>query len=382
MYYSDTMGKTLFRAKKIVTNQGDRWVLDINLMFEGREFSMTEIPITITADDVPVLCPGADTEKGKRFEDIVSISDPYQFCSIFREALTDEVPELLCDVYAGHAWTARFVDIDGREFLIQSYLTEDFMDSVSKVFEYIDRFWMEISVSDTRFRKDWSIDRSEKKVVYSNLQDGFSPLNPTKAQDILRSLIPLNIFSDSEQFRGTVMKSGNSLAIKVTDQCRRMGLDVGDDVDVVMKLNTPKDNTELRVFAAQIWEPIDDPDDICHRDGCDLSKVQSFIDDFNIIGTVNPGAFKPADPGSPYRMIFDHLNFFKVKDGSNIVVSQPYKNITKFEYAREWARINGCDVEEHMDRSWHRPGETTLYVFRKRVKHDWIIPEVKGTRSL
>ncbi len=376
------MAKTLFRAKKIVTYQNDRWTLNINLMFEGREFSMTEIPISITENDVPILCPGANPDISDYFEDTVSISDPYQFCSIFREALTDEVPELLCDVYAGHAWNARFIDVDGKETLVETYLTEDFIDSVSKVLEDSDRFWMEISMADTRFRKDWSIDCSTMKVVYSNLLDSFSPLNPVQAQEIICSLIPFNIFSDTEEFKGIVMKSGNSLVLKVTDQCRRMGLDVGDEVNVVMNLNTPKDNTELRVFAAQDWTPIANPDDLCHRDGCDLSMVQKFIDDFKIIGTVKSGYFKPADLGSPYYMIFDHLNFFKDKHGTNMVVSQPYKKSTSFKSASEWARLNGCTVEEHQKYSWHRPGETTLYVFKKKMKHDWILPEVRETRRL
>lgn len=373
------MSKTLFRSKKIVTRQDDRWILEINLLFEGREFSMTDIPIVIDESDVKVLCPGADPRTGVRFEDTVAIQDPYQFCSIFREALTDEVPKLLCDVYVGHQWCARFIDVNGKEITIDSYLTEDFIEEVSEALVDSDRFWMQIKMGATRFNDNWTISCPEMDVVYSNYHDGFAPLNSIQAQEIIRSLVPIDIFSDMEEFKGTVMKSGNSLVLKVTDQCRRMGLDIGDDVNVTLNLNTPRDNTELRVFAAQIWYPIADPDDICHRDGCDPELVKKFLDDFDVIGTVESRYFKPADFRSSFHMIFDHLNFFKCKDGSNIIVSQPYINDTKLEYAEEWARINGCTVEEHRDYSWHRPSETTLYIFRKKKRYDWVLPKVSST---
>lgn len=371
------MSKTLFYAKKIVSLEKSGWSLNINLMFEGREFSMTEIPISINESDVTKLCPGARIDKGEYFTDIVPIENEYQFNSIFGYALTDEVPELLCDVYNGRYWYAKMIDTDGNETIVSSYLTEDFVSEMTEILHETDRFWMEIHTSSTFFNKDWSIDIENETTVFSNIQDGLYPIGASKAQTIIDSMIPFNIFSDKEDFKGVVMKSGNSLVLKVTDQCRRMGIDVGDEVSVTLSVNTPTDNTELAVFASLRWKPIGDPDGLCHRNGCDLELVKKFLDDFNIIGTVDSHKFGAMF--NPFeREPFDHPNFFKDKDGNNMIVSQPYLNKDTLRLAEEWARKNGCTVEEHRDYSWHHPPDTTLLVYRKRVNPDWKIPTLRS----
>ncbi len=373
---------TLFRAKKIVSHTNSGWKLDINLMFEGMEYCMTDIPITIGEEDVPVLCPGADAESGDRFEDVVCIDGPESFCAIFGSALTDEVPDILCDVYQGHRWRARFLDTEGEEVVAEALLTEDFEASVSKVLRGFGYFWMEVEMGTTRFGRDWTVESADFRTVFSNLRPGMEPMGSLLAESVLKSLLPMDIFSDREEFDGTVMRSGNSLVVKVTDQCRRMGLDVGDVAHMVMSVNTPRDNTDLRVFGAQEWSPIADPDDVCDREGCDLDLVRRFLADFGVVGTVSAGPFKPGWIGSPYFEIFDHPSFFKVKDGSNMIVSQPYRDAVRPEDAERWARANGCTFEEHPQYSWHRPPETTLYVFRRRTRRNSRLPEVKSTRTV
>ena len=375
------MSRTLFYAKKIVAREHG-WTLGINLVFEGREFSMTDIPIQIDERDVGILCPGADTDSGDRFTDTVAIESPHQFESIFGADLADWVPDLLCDVYNGRSWKAKIVDIDGNEIVIDSYLTEEFVSRMTEVLRDSDRLWMEIRVGSTRFNKDWSISIEDETAVFNNIRDGFRPIGASQAQTIIDSLVPLRIFSDREDFKGTVMKSGNSLVLKVTDQCRRMGIEVGDEVSVTLDMNSPGDNTELRVFAARNWTPITDMDALCHRDGCDLGLVRRFIDDFRIIGTLEPHLFKPAMPQFDRMRIFDHLDFFKDENGQNLLVSQPYSKGPKLKDAEEWARRNGCTAEEHREYSWHHPPETTLLVFRRKVNPDWKMPEIKDVRRL
>lgn len=375
------MSKTLFYAKKIVTCENG-WTLNINLVFEGREFSMTDIPIHIDECEVSKLCPGADAKMGDRFTDTVAIEGPYQFASIFGSTLADEVPELLCDVYNGRFWNARIVDIEGNEVIIDSYLTDEFVSRITEVLQNSDRLWMEIHVGSTRFNKDWSISIDDYITMFNNIRDGFRPIGASQAQTIIDSLIPLRIFSDREDFKGTVMRSGNSLVLKVTDQCRRMGIEVGDEVSVTLDMNSPHDNTELRVFAAQNWTPIEDVDRLCLRNGCDLELVRRFLDDFHIIGTLEPHMFKPSWPEFDHSGIFDHLNYFKDENGENLLVSQPYSKKSKLKDAEEWARRNGCSVEEHREYSWHYPPETTLLVFRKKVNPDWKMPEIRDTIRL
>ncbi len=376
------MNKTLFRAKKIVSRDGSGWKLDIDLMFDGREYCMTEIPITVGEEDVQRLCPGADPGSGDRFEDVVCIDGPDGFFSAFGAELTDEVPDLLCDVYQGHRWRGRFLDTEGDEVVAEALLTEDFEAAVAKVLRGFGCFWMEVEMGTTRFNRDWTVSSDDFRTVFSNLRPGMEPLGAMQAESVLRSLMPMDIFSDREEFDGTVTRSGNSLVVKVTDQCRRMGLDVGDGAHMVMSVNTPRDNTDLRVFGAQEWTPIADPEEICHRDGCDLDLVRRFLEDFGVIGTVDPGLFKPGWLKSPYSGIFDHPSFFKGKDGRNMIVSQPYRDASSPGDAEKWARINGCTFEEHPEYSWHRPPETTLYVFRRRTRRNSRLPEVRSTREV
>lgn len=375
------MSETLFYAKKIVTRGNDRWVLNINLIFDEKEFSMTNTPITIDECEVGKLCPGADTKTESKFVDTVAIDSPYQFASIFGPYLTDEVPELLCDVYNTRSWNARIIDTEGNETTVHTYLTNDFISEMAEILHNLDRFWMEIRIGSTRFKKDWSIKIKDEMTVFCNIRDGFRPIGASQAQTIIDSLIPVRFFSDKENFEGTVMKSGNSLVLKVTDQCRRMGIDVGDNVSVTLDVNTPEDSTDLRVFASQNWSPIKDVDELCHRNGCDLNLVRKFLDDFHIIGTLEQHSFRPSHPGSKYAGIFDHLNFFRDKDGCNLLVSQPYSKESKLKDAEEWARKNGCIAEEHREYSWHFPPDTTLLIFKKKVNPDWNLPKIDKKKS-
>ncbi len=374
------MNGTLFYARKTVTG-GNGWALNIDLIFEGRKFSITDCPVSITSDDIRDLCPGADPHSDGPFTDTISIAGRQQFESVFGYALADEAQEILCDVYQGRWWVIKTIDLEGNERIAGAYLTEDFIPRASEILKESDRFWMEIRTGRTRFKEDWTVEVEDETTVFCNIRDGFGPIGPSQAAAVIEMLTPMRMFADSEDFRGTVMKSGNSMVLKVTDQCRRMGLGVGDEVSVTLDANTPKDNTELRVFASQIWTPISDSDAICHRNGCDLAMVRRFLDDFKVIGTVEAGGFKPGWIQYDRAGLFDHANFFKTADGTNIIVSQPYSKGSRLKDAEEWASENGCTAEEHRDYSWHHPPDTTLLIFRKRTNPDWKIPQTKNQWS-
>lgn len=374
--------RTLFHAKKIVKLTYDGWRFDIDLLFEGRGYQLTDTPIVIGEDDVRTLIPGVDTdsvEVGDVLTDTVAIENAHQFSSIFGGQLTDDANELLSDVYSGRSWTARILDGSGNISVESSYLSDRFYDMVMPKVSASAPCWLELTFADTTF-DDWELSFGEPRTIYSNMHDGMAPLNMGQAVSVLGMFTSVSRFSDREQFRTTVSKQGNSLVLKVTDQCRRMGLDVGDEVDVVMDRSDPVNNTRLRVFDSRRWAPIDDPDSVCHRDGCDLALVKGFLDDFKVIGTVDPGNFTPAFPEEPYFRIFDHASFFKTATGENIIVSQPYVKSIGTDEAEKWAQSNGCTVEEHRDCSWHHPPETTLFVFRRAENPRWRLPsQAPGT---
>lgn len=368
---------TLFYAKKIVERVDGGWHFNINLLFESREFALTEYPIHIDDEDVHTLIPGTDpdsVEIGTVLTDTIGIENEYQFEKVFRSILTDDARELLTDVYSGRSWTARIMDAAGNISQISAYLSEPFYDMLLSAITDVAPCWMEISFADTGFNDDWTLHFGEVHLIYSNMNDGMAPLNLSQAVMVLDMFNLVSKFSDHEEFRTTVTKQGNSLVLKVTDHCRRMGLDVGDEVNVALDNSNPRNNTRMRVFDSRKWTPINDPDDICHRDGCDLDLVDRFLKDFKIIGTVNAGMFMPAHPGSPYHTVLDHLSFLKTESGENIIVSQPYENGFSMKDAEEWARMHGCSVEEHRDYSWHHPPETTLIVFRRIENPQWRLP--------
>lgn len=371
-------GNTLFHAKKILKKTDGGWHFDINLLFDGIEFSLTEYPIHIGNDDVRVLVPGSDpgsAKTGDVLTDTVDISSRDQFLSIFHDALTDDATELLADVYATRGWTMKLLDAHGETHFCSSNLSDSFLDVADGFVAQHSPCWMELRCAEASFNDDWTLSFDEWTTVFTNIRDGFAPLTAGQATAVLAQFVTFSRFSCREEFRAAVTKQGNSLVLKVTDQCRRMGIDVGDEIDVTMDNGSPESNTVLRVFYSRRWEPIDDPDSICHRDGCDLSMVKRFLDDYRVIGTVNPGMFKPAWPGQPYNTVFDHVNFLKTASGENIIVSQPYAKGNELRYAQAWAEENGCTVEEHREYSWHHPPETTLYVFRKAENPRWRLPK-------
>lgn len=371
---------TLFHAKIIIERVDGGWHFNINILFEGREFALTEYPISIGDEDVRTLIPGMDLDSvkiGTVLTDIIDIENEYQFEKVFRSVLTDDAEKLLTDVYSGRSWTAKIMDSAGNISQVSAYLSESFYDIFMSAITEAAPCWVEISFADTSFNEDWTLNFGEVQIIYSNMNDGMAPLNLAQAVIVMDMFNLVSRFSNHEEFRSAITKQGNSLVLKVTDQCRHMGLDVGDEVNVTLDNSNPRNNTRMRVFDSRKWTPINNPDDICHRGGCDLNIVEKFLKDFKIIGTVNAGMFMPAHPGSPYYTVLDHLSFFKTESGENIIVSQPYKKGFRMEDAEEWARIYGCTVDEYCDYSWHRPPETTLIVFRRIENPQWRLPSQK-----
>ena len=370
------METTMFHAKKILTRRTDGWDFDINLLFDGFEFSLTEYPIGVGDSDAETLIPGLDASKaepGEVYKDTIDIHNDRQFCDVFRTALTDDAAELLNDVYSGRSWSIRILDPSGAETCSGSILADMFPDVVSTAVAEHVPCWIEVSYCDTSF-KDWEIVYGEPHVVFSNIHDGFAPMNLGEVMATIARFGNVSRYSDREEFKTTVTKQGNSLVLKVTDQCRRMGIDVGDEIEVTMERGSSKDNTMLRAFYARNWTPIEDPDELCYLDGRDLNMVKAFIDEYDVIGTVNPGMFMAGYPGHPYYTVFDHVNFLKTASGENIIVSQPYSDDSPLKDAEKWSAMYGCTVEERRELSWHHPPETTLLVFRRRENPSWRLP--------
>lgn len=375
------MGITLFYAKKILKKGDGDWHFDIHLLFDGREFSLTDTSIQVYDDDVQILCPGADvksSESGDVLTDIVEISSKDQFESIFGYGLTDEATELLSDVYSGRLWAAKILSMSGEISSVSAVLPDLFYEEVIKASSKMSiGYWVEISFADVSFENDWTLKVGESHVASSNIYDGFKPLSMGDLSSLIQRLLPVSQFSCREEFDSTITKQGNSLVLKVTDQCRRMGLDVGDTVSVTMDREKSANNTEIRALFAKNWSPIDDPDSICYKSGCDLSKVKKFLNDFKIIGTVNPGTFMEGylTYGVSNPMLYlDHLSFLKTASGENIIVSQPYLSSFTRDGLVDWCKMYGCTFEEFPDYSWHHPPETTLIVIRRKENPQWSIP--------
>lgn len=376
--------RTIFQTKKIVTKNENCWTLEINLIFNGHEFSLTDSAICIDYSDAPRLVPGLDPNTahlGDTFSDIMDVDSKYQFQNNFGTVLTDDATELLCDVYSGRSWNLRVMDGAGNVETCGSILSDKFMDAAIPTITTRSPCWIELSYSETSLDEDWTVAYGEPRLVFSNMHDGFAPMNVGDVISTIKRFGNVSKFSNKEEFVGSVTRQGNSLVLKVTDQCRRMGIDVGDEVEVTMSRDSPERNTTLRAFHAKNWTPINDPDTICHRNGCDLEKVRKFLDDFKVIGTVNGGTFKLSWPSSPYCTIFDHCSFFKTESGENIIISQPYSKGPMLKDAQEWARMNGCIAEEHREYSWHYPPDTTLLVFRIRENPEWRLPGSGEQRS-
>lgn len=374
------MNETILHAKKIVSRTNGGWIYEIDLLFDGSEFSLTEgLPIHIDGRDAASLIPGLDedaAEIGDRFTDVVDIENRMQFEHVFGDVLTQDAEELLNDVYSARAWKLFMLDMSGRRTECVSLLTDCFTDAVVKELPGHAPCWISLSYADSGF-EDWDVQLNDWNEVYSNMHDGFAPLNASQVMSIIEEFAPSSRFLDRTEFRSQVTKQGNSLVLKITDQCRRLGIGVGDEVDVVMSRSSPEDNTRLRAFSAKRWTPIEDPDDLCHRDGCDLDKVRGFLDEFDIIGTVSPGNFMMEEMrtyGPHVMMTMDHLNFFKMRSGENMVVAQPYIKNMDMNFAEAWARRNGCVVDEYREKSWHHPPETTLLVFKRMENPTWQLP--------
>ncbi len=79
-----------------------------------------------------------------------------------------------------------------------------------------------------------------------------------------------------------------------------------------------------------------------------------------------------------YRSLFDHVDYLKNKFGYNNIIAQPYYSDEIIELANEWARKNGCKVEEYRDHSWNSPPETTLLLFRKKRNPFWWVPRARN----
>lgn len=416
------MKDALFYVKKIRDSKKEK-SYDYSIIFEGREFplrgvidKLDEISIgtkgNLSSDDVVrmidaiiqavdgVDCPDnaerllhmmrchrTDDDENTIAQKIIqiinaeraetiAIRDLVQFRFLFGDYTAKEVTKLLCDVYNGRYWYARIVDVYGSESIIHSYISDDFIPKITGLLKKTERFWMELRTGSTKFNPDWIVAVENEVVLFDNIHDGLRPIGPLKAQSIINSVIPLNIFVDKESFTGTVMKSGNSFVIKVTEPCRRMGIGIGDEVMVSLEMNTPDDNLELSIFAARNWTPITSPSELCHHGGCDMKLVRKFLGDFRIIGTVEPHYFTESC-GDSYRFLFDHVDYLKKRDGDNIVVAQPRYSDEIIRLAKEWSRKNGCEVEEYRDYSWNSPPETTLLVFKKRKNPDWRIPAIR-----
>ena len=367
----------LFRAEKRLEKCNNSWEFNILLLFEGRSFLLTETPIHVNADDVVDLCPESNpynAKVGTVFTDTIDIENIHQFEKVFKSVLTNEATELLQDVYSGRSWVGKIMDATGKIHHITSCISDTFSEMVVPMISDTAPCWMEISFTNTTLDKEWNLIHDEPNIVFSNIHNGMAPLNANDALYVLNLFTSVSRFSDHEEFKGIISKQGNSLVLKVTDQCRRMGVDIGDEIDVVLDCSRPGYQECSRAFDSKNWTPIDNIDNLCHLDNRDLSLVQKFLDDFEVIGTVDPGYFTMDDYEKPYRNIFDHLNFFKTKTGENIIVSQPYKYDSLSKEYEMWANIHGCSVTELSEYSWHRPPETTLLVIRRVENPEWRLP--------
>ena len=106
---------------------------------------------------------------------------------------------------------------------------------------------------------------------------------------ILDAMRSNHSYLEETSYSTVITKSGNSLIIKVTDQCKLMGLKYLDPIDVVLRRAwTEYDDQfyDYSVFKDRDSRSVSESEMFVDEDS-DMSAYRSFIEDFNVSGMVS-----------------------------------------------------------------------------------------------
>ena len=205
-----------------------------------------------------------------------------------------------------------------------------------------------------------AFDKDDMESILIDMGKGISPLHRSNLIRILDSYISFSDAVNNTIFDTTVTKCGNSLVLKVTEQCRMMQLNVGDNVRIKMeRINTyeSNDNIEKLFYRKRTSKII--PYEF-YADG-EKSTVyfEKFLNDYNVVGKVSLRGivFDIRD------RIMDHYNAVRTKDGNVILISIPYDDCADEECAKAFADAHNLEYDYISDYSWYHRGQTQLVIF-------------------
>ncbi|MBE6521426.1 MAG: hypothetical protein E7Z68_10110 [Thermoplasmata archaeon] len=206
-------------------------------------------------------------------------------------------------------------------------------------------------------------DKDGNETAFMSLGEGVRPLHRTNLVRMIESFGLLFEVQNSTLFDATVTKCGNSLVLKITEQCRTMGLDPGDHVRVRMdRIMTyeGKDNIG-KLFDRKRTHKISDSESYLY-DEANKPFFDRFIEDYGIIGQISLRGiyFEITDE------IMDHYSAFRTRDGNVILASMPYDKEGAEENAVAFADAHGLEYDYITDYSWYHRGETQLVIFWKK----------------
>ncbi len=212
--------------------------------------------------------------------------------------------------------------------------------------------------SDLFFFTLIAITKSGKTITLCNIRDAVGPISKKNMINILVSFSMFTSPEDSAIFDGTISKCGNSYVIKVTEQCRQMRLDIGDQVRIKMekiKTASSKDNVQ-KIFYRKDTKPINK--DRIYVDQPEY--LDKFLADYRIKGAIS---LKGIEFDRMMDHIIDHEFAVRNADGDVILVSIPYNSEGEEEYARSFADAHGLNYDYINEYSWYHRGDTKLVIF-------------------
>lgn len=165
-----------------------------------------------------------------------------------------------------------------------------------------------------RFRIS-GFDKNDKETVFMDYGEGVRPMsrsNLIRLLDAFSSIDPQPPVSTV--FDSTVTKCGNSLVLKITEQCKLMQLNVGEPIRVKLeRINTydSRDNIE-KLFYRKSTHEIDPY--VYYAD--EREYFDKFVKDYGVIGGVSIEDI----PFDPLDLTMDHCNAVRTKEGHVILI--------------------------------------------------------------
>lgn len=221
----------------------------------------------------------------------------------------------------------------------------------------------ESNTDNLRFRLSGRPFHSEDYIDILNFTHEYG-VSRTVLIRILVTLIQFGEIPNSLLFDTTVTKCGNSLVVKITDQCRLMALEPGDSIRVKLeRVNTIDSGEEIsRLFSRKQTEDLRPYS--MYADDEYREHFDRFVKDYHIVGSISLHGiqFDHTD------LVIDHQSAVKTEDGIVILISIPYNDEGREEYARAFADAHDLQYDFVNQYSWYHRGDTQLIIFWPKGK--------------